>query len=334
MTVRVGVIGTGKIGSDHVVRLSRHVVGATVTGVFDVATDRAAVLAASLGATAHRTWQDVVRSGDVDAVLVASPGDLHAEQTTACITAGKPVLCEKPLATSGQDALHVAEAEVAAGRRLVQVGFMRRYDRGYLDVHRAVSDGRIGTPLLAHAVHRNVSVPGSFRGEMALTDSVVHEFDVFRWLLGTEIEAVTVVPVRSNPAGPSGLRDPQVVVVEMRTGEVVTVESFVTCGYGYDVRCEVVGSHGTVSLENPRTAVVRSGGTVAEPVPADWQERFDPAYLDELVAWVDGLAAGRVDGPSAWDGYVATVTAEAAVASYRKGERVEVELVDRPGLYR
>jgi myo-inositol 2-dehydrogenase/D-chiro-inositol 1-dehydrogenase len=333
MTIRVGVIGTGMIGSEHVGRLSRGVVGAQVSAVFDVATERAAQIASDVGATPHPSWEAVVAAPDVDAVVIASPGELHPRQTIACIEAGKPVLCEKPLATTPAEALRVVRAEAATGSRKVQVGFMRRYDLGYVDLKKAMSDGTIGEPLLAHAVHRNASVPDFFAGEMSLTDSVVHEFDAFRWLFDSEVTAVTVLPVKQSPLAAAHLRDPQIVLLQMAGGEVVTVESFVNCRYGYDVRCEVVGSLGTVSLDNPRTTVVLGGARRSEPVPADWRERFAPAYLRELQLWVAGLAAGRVEGPSAWDGYAATAVADAAVTSYTKGERVAVDLAARPALY-
>ncbi len=333
MTIRVGVIGTGTIGSDHVARLSSQVVGSTVTAVFDIATERAQQLAASVGATAHTTWESLVAASDVDAVLIASPGELHPDQTIACIAAGKPVLCEKPIATTTAEAVRVLEAEVAAEKRSVQVGFMRRYDLGYLDVKQAMTDGTIGESLLAHAIHRNATVPDTFRGEMSMTDSVVHEFDTFRWLFDAEITAVTVLAVKKSPLGSPELRDPQIVILDMAAGEVVTVESFVNCQYGYDVRCEIVGSLGTVSLDNPRTTVVIGGNGRSEKVPADWRQRFGAAYVNELQAWVDGLANGAVDGPSTWDGYAATAIAEAAVQSYAKGERVDVELIDKPALY-
>lgn len=266
MTISVGVIGTGMIGSDHVTRLARTVAGSTVTGVYDIATERAQQVAAGVGATVHASWQALVAAADVDAVLIASPGELHPDQAIACLQVGKPVLCEKPLATSTGEAVRVLDAEVAGGRRLLQVGFMRRYDAGYLDVKRALTEGAIGEPLLAHAVHRNASVPDFFRGEMALTDSLVHEFDIFRWLFDREIAAVTVVPVRRSPLAAEGLRDPQVVIVELTGGEVVTVESFLNCRYGYDVRCEIVGSTGTVSLDNPRTSVALGGGARSERI--------------------------------------------------------------------
>jgi myo-inositol 2-dehydrogenase/D-chiro-inositol 1-dehydrogenase len=333
MTIRVGVIGAGTIGSDHITRLAHQVVGSAVTAVFDIATERAAQAAAAGGATVPDSWENLVAADDVDAVLIASPGELHPKQAIACIWAGKPVLCEKPIATETPDALRVVEAEVAGGRRLVQVGFMRRHDVGYLNLKKAMTDGTIGMPLLAHAMHRNASVPDTFQGEMSLTDSVVHEFDLFRWLFDAEIAAVTVVPVKQSPLGPPHLRDPQIVILQMTGGEVVTVESFVNCQYGYDVRCEIVGASGTVSLANPRTTVVIGAGQRSERVPTDWRERFGSAYLNELQSWVTGLAAGRVEGASTWDGYAATAVAEAAVASYAKGERVQVALVDKPALY-
>src|SRR5215213_2133248 len=143
------------IGTEHVRRLAGQVAGSRVAAVFDVATERATALAGEVGARAHTSWTDLVDDPGVDAVLIASPGDLHAEQVLACLAAGRPVLCEKPLATTAGDALKVVQAEVAAGRRLVQVGFMRRYDAGYRDVKAAVDAGTIGEPLLAHAVHRN-----------------------------------------------------------------------------------------------------------------------------------------------------------------------------------
>ena len=333
MTLRVGVIGTGNIGADHVRRLSRQVSGAQVTGVFDVATQRAQDVARDVGAVAHPGWSGLVDAEDVDAVVIASPGPLHAEQVLACIDAGKPVLCEKPLATTGEDALKVIEAEVALGRRLVQVGFMRRYDRAYRVVKAAMDDGSIGEPLLAHMVHRNASVPDTFTSDMSMTDSVIHEIDTIRWLFDQEIVATTVVASKPSPLAAARLRDPQLVLFELTDGAVVNVEVFVNCRYGYDVRCEVVGSEGTVSMDNPSTNALLRAGRRTESVPADWRVRFDLAYLEEMQEWVDGLARGVVSGPSSWDGYAAAVVANRAVHALAEGARSLVELVDRPALY-
>jgi myo-inositol 2-dehydrogenase/D-chiro-inositol 1-dehydrogenase len=333
MAIKVGVIGTGNIGTEHVRRLASEVSGAVVGAVFDVDTGRARQVAESVGATAHPKATDVIHDPAIDAIVIASPGTLHAEQTIACIAAGKPVLCEKPLATTAQDCLDVIDAEVAAGRRLVQVGFMRRYDAGYRVVKAAVDDGSVGEPLLLHCVHRNESVPPTFTSDMSLTDSVIHEIDAARWLLGQEIVAATVLRTRPSPVVAGSMLDPQLVLLETETGATVTVEVFVNCRYGYDVRCEVVGSEGTASLDLPTTGALTRAGARSAAVPADWRVRFGPAYQAELQEWVNGLRDGVVVGPSAWDGYAATAVAAGCVASLSSGSRVPVELIERPALY-
>ena len=139
--VRVGVIGVGMIGQDHIRRITQVLTGGSVTAVNDVDAARAGQVAAGLpGAVTHATAQDLVADDSVDAVLVASWGAAHEESVLAAISAGKPVFCEKPLAPTEAACLRIVEAEMAAGRRLVQVGFMRRYDAGYRALKAAVID--------------------------------------------------------------------------------------------------------------------------------------------------------------------------------------------------
>ena len=330
--MNIGVIGTGNIGTDHIRRLAGQVSGARPSAVFDVDTERAGAIAAAVGATVHREAHDVIDDPAVDAVLIASPGDTHADLVLACIAADKPVLCEKPLATTSGAALKVVEAEATLGRRLVQVGFMRRYDAGYLQLKSVLDSGQIGEALMVHCVHRNPTVPPTFTTDMSLTDSVVHEIDVTRWLLDQEIVAVTVLGARQSPLAAEGLRDPKLVLLETESGVLVDVEIFVNARYGYDVRCEVVAATGTVSLDTPSTGTVTRNGGRTHLVQADWQERFGQAYVDELQAWVAGLHQGITGGPSVWDGYAATAVAEACISS--RGTRATVDLADRPSMYR
>ncbi len=333
MPVNVGVIGAGMIGAEHARRLATEICGSQLAAIYDVAADRARQLADELGCGVRDSAEALIADPAVDAVILASPSPLHAVQTLCCVAAGKPVLCEKPLATSAEDAARIIEAEAAGSRRLVQVGFMRRYDPALRGVRAAVADGVIGEPLLAHAVHRNPAAAPGFRSEMVPTDVLIHEFDQFRWIFGQEVIATTAVRVRSTPGAGPELRDPQVLLLELADGALVELEAYVTCQYGYDVRCEVVGSRGVVQLENPAVTPLSVDGARRVPVPADWRARFAEAYRIELQEWVNGLAGDRVAGPNAWDGYAAAAVADSAVASLHSGVRTPVELIAKPAFY-
>ncbi len=197
--VRVGVIGTGMIGQDHIRRLTTVLAGSEVVAVTDVDQARARNVADGIpGARVHATGQDLIREDSVDAVVVTSWGPTHEEYVLACIAAGKPVFCEKPLATTQEACLRILEAEMAFGRRLVQVGYMRRYDPAYRALKEVVASGAIGTPLLMHSVHRNPDVPGHYTSDMAINDTAVHDVDVVRWLLDDEVVAAQVLVARRN----------------------------------------------------------------------------------------------------------------------------------------
>jgi myo-inositol 2-dehydrogenase/D-chiro-inositol 1-dehydrogenase len=333
MTLRVGVVGTGMMGQDHVQRLATSVPDAHVVAVSDVVVEQAKRVGERVGARAYSDGHDLIADDGVQAVLIASPGPTHEELTLACIAAGKPVLCEKPLAPTTDACLRVLEAEAALPSRLVQVGFMRRYDDGFRALKERLDDGQVGTVLLLHCRHRNASVPPGFTSDMMITDSVVHDIDVTRWLLGQEIVAASVFKARPSSLAPAGLQDPQMVLLETDQGVLIDVESFVNCQFGYDIRYELVGETGTISLGEDPGPLVRQQGRHHGPIPADWRERFGLSYQRELQEWVAGALQGRITGPSSWDGYATTAVAEAAVESLATGRRTAVALVDRPALY-
>jgi myo-inositol 2-dehydrogenase/D-chiro-inositol 1-dehydrogenase len=333
MTLDVGVVGTGVMGQDHVQRLATSVPHAKVVAVSDVNAEQAKRVGERVAARVYSDGHDLIGDEQVQAVLIASPGPTHEEFTLACIAAGKPVLCEKPLAPTIDACVRVLEAEAALPRRLVQVGFMRRYDDGFRALKERLDDGQVGPALLLHCRHRNAISPPGFTSDMLITDSVVHDIDVTRWLLGQEVVAARVFTPRRSSRAPDGLQDPQLVLLETAEGVLVDVESFVNCQFGYDIRYELVGETGTLSLGEEPGVQIRQQGQHRGPIPADWRERFGAAYQRELQVWVTGALEGRITGPSAWDGYATTAVAESAVQSLTDGRRVSVELVERPALY-
>jgi myo-inositol 2-dehydrogenase/D-chiro-inositol 1-dehydrogenase len=334
MTLRIGVIGTGMIGQDHIRRITQVLSGAEITAVTDANPDVAKQVAQDMAnAEVFDSGHELILSGRVDAVLVTSWGPTHEEFVLAAIAAGKPVFCEKPLATTAEACRRIIDAEVAADRRFVQVGFMRRYDAAYRALKAVVDSGEIGAPLIYYSGHRNPDVPATYTREMAIVDTAVHDFDVTRWLLGEEFVAIRVLPAKPNSLG-EGLQDPLLMIVETLSGVLVNVETSVNIRYGYDIRGEVVGETGTVALADRNLVDLRHAGARSGRVPEDWRERFTAAFDTELQEWIDTIASGsEPTGPSSWDGYAATVVCDAGVQALDTGDRVSIVLGDKPPLY-
>ena len=332
MTVNVGVIGVGMIGQDHIRRLTSVLSGAAVVAVTDVNAEQAAQVAGPIGATVFATGQELIADPTVDAVIVCSWGPTHEEYVLAAIAADKPVFCEKPLATTQEACLRIIAAETDLGHRVVQVGYMRRFDPAYRAMKAVIDSGDIGAPTMMHGAHRNPSVPGHYTREMAITDTAVHDIDLARWLLGEEIVAAQVLKPRRNSLG-GDLEDPLLLVFETESGVLVDIETNVNIRYGYDIRGEVVGEQGTVSLAESTPILTRRGGSLTGRVPEDWRERFIRAYDIEFQEWIDAIDGRGRFGPSSWDGYAAAAVSDAAVRALHDGTRVAVELVDKPDLY-
>ncbi|MCX4855231.1 Gfo/Idh/MocA family oxidoreductase [Streptomyces canus] len=333
-TLGVAVIGTGKMGADHVRRIHEVVSGARVSAVVDVDAERAKNIAARVdGCTAYTDPASAMAAADVDAVLIASPGPAHEAALLQAFEHDLPVLCEKPLTPDAASALRVVEAEQRLGRRRAQVGFMRRWDTEYMKLKSLLETGQLGRPLMLHNRHRNAASPPFFTSSMLISDSVAHETDVTRWLLGHEITAVTVLRPTPSANAPDDLQDPQFVVFETDGGALADVEIFVNCGFGYQVQAEAVCERGTARVGDGHAMVTNMAGRWGGTIAQDFVERFADAYDREVQAWVDATRRGEVTGPSVWDGYAAAAVCEAGVRSLNEGGRMTVELVERPALY-
>jgi myo-inositol 2-dehydrogenase / D-chiro-inositol 1-dehydrogenase len=321
-TVHIGVIGAGNMGADHVNTLHRNVSGATVTMVADIAGERAAAVAAEVpGARAIGDPYALIADPDVDAVVIASHDSTHAALTIAAIRAGKPVLCEKPLAPTLDECVRVVREERQAGGGLVTLGFMRRFDPGYVELKAALAAGACGNPLLLHCVSRGVSSAPGATDELSVTGSAIHEFDTVPWLLDSPITEVSWHAPRATSAV-TGLQDPQITLLRTADGALSTVEVFLNARYGYDIRCEIVGEHGTLALANPARLVTDTERARSLGYPADWRPRFADAYRLELQAWTDAVAA-KSPAPlaTAHDGLVASAVADAVLMSMAGGGR-------------
>jgi myo-inositol 2-dehydrogenase / D-chiro-inositol 1-dehydrogenase len=323
MTLAIGVVGLGVMGAEHLRLLREETAGVQVAAICDADTDPAGLLAQNAEVLADP--MSLIASDKVEAVVIASPDATHAALALACLAAGKPALCEKPLATGASEALRVVDAEVALGHRLLQIGYMRRFDPAYVEMKRVADDDGIGSPVHLHNVHRNATAPEWFTGPMAVTNSFVHEIDISRWLLGSDLVSVIV------HAAPGG--DPLLITMETNKGEIVSTEVFMNAHYGYHVHAQLVGRTGTVQMAQPTATLIKSELHHGHAYPENWVPRLRDSYRIQMNAWVRSVVTGIPSGASAWGGYVATAVAEQVVTALQTATKAKLFLGARPALY-
>jgi myo-inositol 2-dehydrogenase / D-chiro-inositol 1-dehydrogenase len=330
MTLRIGIIGAGIMGADHARIFAEEVPGTSLQVICDADKARAKLAADANGAKSVTSDPyAVINDKTVDAVVIAAPDQFHAPLTLACIAAGKSVLCEKPLSQDSKECLAILEAEEKCGKRLVQIGFMRRFDPSYAEIKAMLVRGDLGKALMFHCYHRNVAPAYDFRPEMAICNSAPHEFDVARWMLDSDFKSISVF---RPPIG--GKTAPVFMVLETVAGQLVNIEVNISATYGYDVRGELVGEKGTAFLRAPIHTDVNLDLKHINTYPADWRPRFADAYRQQNRAWVKSIKTGKPNlGASAWDGYCSTVVAEAGVQALHTGNTVAVIQIAKPKFY-
>ena len=334
--LRVGVIGTGAMGGAHAENLHGRIVGAQLAGVMDADAARAAEVAARCGSvTVFRDPDELIRSESVDAVLIASTDDTHAGLVLECLRARKPVMCEKPLATSLADAREIVDAEKDLGRRLVQVGFCRRFDSQHLAIKREFESGALGRPLMYKGWHRNIGGGGrEMSNELFLFGSAVHEFDSIRWFLGQELEEIYVKGVNTDPDLGEDVYDLLLFQLSLTDGCLATFDVYQSAVYGYEIGVELVGERGTALIGPPNLPVVRASGSYSARIEAHWLERLGQAYITEVQAWVASIESGAAVGANAWDGYMALLGSAYGLEALNSGAPQRVPVYERPDFYR
>ncbi|MFD7462607.1 MULTISPECIES: Gfo/Idh/MocA family protein [unclassified Streptomyces] len=333
--MRIGVIGTGRIGTFHANTLSRHRdVGSLILTDADPA--RALELAQRLGETAAPGADEIFRWG-VDAMVITTTTSAHAELIGRAARSGLPVFCEKPIALDLPGTLH-ALAEVEAAGTVLQMGFQRRFDVGYTGAREAVRSGRLGRLHTVRATTSDRTPPpaeylplsgGLFR------DTLIHDFDIARWVTGREVVEVYAT---GSDAGPPMFRaagdvDTGAALLTLDDGTLVTATAARLNGAGYDVRMELAGERDQIVVGlDDRTPIASTEPTGPPAAPRPWTgflERFGPAYEAELAAFVEVVRGERANPCDGREALQALRIAEACERSRR--ERRPVRLAEIAG---
>ena len=312
MTVNVGIIGLGIMGADHANIIQSKVSNAKVTSIYDKNINQAQRIIETLdNPEIHNSGLELINSNKVDAVMVVSPDDSHVEFVLESIKLNKPVLCEKPLSHSVKECNDVIEAEQKIGKRLVQVGFMRRFCPTYQEMKKNYNNLDVGKALLLHCVHRMVSAPSYFESVMSIRSALVHEFDIIRWLLETEIVEIQII--KSSIRKDLDFVDPIMAIIKCANGAIVDVEVNANAKYGYDVRAELVCEKGTILMSPSRKNELLINNEHSFSYGKDWRPRFADAYRNQNQAWINSILNNTSsEGSSAWDGICLLYTSDAA----------------------
>ncbi|MFE1955933.1 Gfo/Idh/MocA family oxidoreductase [Streptomyces sp. NPDC059524] len=331
--MRIGLIGTGRIGTFHAGVLEREVGSLVVT---DAEPGRAQALAERIGATAAPSVDEIFKWG-VDALVITAATAAHAELIGRAARAGLPVFCEKPIALDLPGTL-AALREVEAAGTVLQLGFQRRFDAGYTAARAAVREGKLGRVHTVRAMTSDPAPPPAAYLPLSgglYRDCLVHDFDALRWVTGREIVEVYAT---GSDAGPPMFReagdvDTAAVVLTLDDGTLATATATRCNGAGYDVRMELSGERDTVVVGlDDRTPIASTEPEGPRAAPKPWPgflERFAPAYEAELKAFVS-VAQGERDNPcDGWEALAALRVAEACELS--RAERRVVHLSEIPG---
>lgn len=335
---KVGIVGIGFIGSDHLHRLSQVVANVDVTAVCDIVPGRAQAQLDKLGLNSkdYADYHDLVKDPDVDVVVCTTNNETHYEVVMAALAEGKFTFCEKPLAIDAQECLDIIAAEKKLGRRMLQVGFMRHYAPEYVQMKQMIDDGVIGNPLMVDERHYNQTQPEEYDTQHSIVETAIHEIDLDHWLINDEYKNIRVFAAKqTRHAQNADIVDPMIVMMETKTGINIIIEVFVRCQYGYDIKCDVIGEEGVLELPTVPQVATRLNAQYSTAILTDWKARFESAYDIEFRDFIGHVSKGESPvGPSSWDGYIAAVTADAAMKSIDEdGNKQDLDFPDVPEFY-
>ena len=332
--LRIGVIGAGRIGKLHANNLKNAVPGAVVTAISDVNLLSAKALAATLGVgKVYQDYRQLLDDPDVDAVFICASTDMHSPISIAAAKAGKHIFCEKPIDHDLGKIEEVLKAVKEAGVKY-QVGFNRRFDRNFKKVRETVREGKIGDVHIVRVTSRDPEAPPPSYVKTSggiFVDMTIHDFDMVRYLTGSEVEEVSVFgAVLVDPAiGEAGDVDTCVINLRFKNGALGVIENSRQAVYGYDQRVEVFGSKGAISAQNEtanNTVLLTKEAVTMEKPLWFFLERYNDAFIQEAKEFVEACLQGKDTPVGAYDGLQPVKIAIAARKSWQLGgQPVKVE---------
>ncbi len=329
--LRIGIIGAGRIGKVHArtVSNSPNAVPVAITDIDRSAADEAARLYGFSRVAEDST--EIFESADIDAVLICSATNTHAQLITQAAGAGKHIFCEKPIDYDLSRIDSALDAVKRAGVKL-QVGFNRRFDANFARVRKAIESGEIGKPHLMHIISRDPAPPPisyiKVSGGMFF-DMTIHDFDMARFLLGEVDEIYAAAGVMVNPEiGKAGDIDTAIITLKFKNGAIGTIDNSREAVYGYDQRVEVLGSKGSIATGNcyPNQAVVSTSSEVRRDLPLNFfMERYAESFATELQAFISAIVQDKEPPVTGLDGRMPVLMGMAANKSYKEGRPVQLK---------
>jgi myo-inositol 2-dehydrogenase/D-chiro-inositol 1-dehydrogenase len=337
-SVRIGIVGLGRMGRRHAENLALRVPGAELVAACSPVADETAWAREALGVGAsYVEYEELLAHPGLDAVFLATPTAVHAGQIVSALEAGKHVFCEKPLALAVADCLRVEEAAARRPEKIVMIGFVRRFDPSYRDAHAQIQAGGIGRPFLVRSQTGDQLDPSGFFVQYApasggiFLDMSIHDIDLARWLLGNprphRVFATGTVAVHQD-LKPIGDVDNGVAVVEFADGQLACFYATRTLAHGHDTHTEIIGTAGRLTVGmNPRRNRVEISDAqgVRNECVADYYERFQEAFLAEAQEFVRCVGNGTPPPLTLHDATEATRIGVAVAEAHRSGRIVIME---------
>jgi myo-inositol 2-dehydrogenase/D-chiro-inositol 1-dehydrogenase len=332
----MGLIGAGRIGFMHAEHLTSRVRSAELLIVADSFEENARECAERYAIPSFvQDYHTILDHPDIQAVVICSSTDTHAQIIEEAAQAGKHIFCEKPIALDLPSIDRALDSVERSGVKL-QIGFNRRFDANYRRVRKAIEQGEVGQPQLLHLISYDPDPPPvayiTVSGGIFL-DMTIHDFDMARFLIGSEVEEIFVLAsVMNNPAiGEAGDVDTALVMLQFTNGVISTISNSRHAAYGYDQRLELLGSEGAISIGNnyPNTAIISDGHSVRRDLPLYFFiERYTGSFVTEMTAFVDAVLHDAPVPVTGRDGRVPVVMALAAqksLADHRPVRLSEIE---------